>query len=443
MKSIRNQLNVSLMSSVTALVFALWWIANTYITNINQNMMLGRLQHDSEAILASLQQNKDGTLSLKELQVGHIYQRVFSGHYFVIKTENQFIRSHSLWDENLKLTQLTTGQSSAENMHGPNGQQLLQWSAGFERFGEKITLYVAEDISELLSAIRQFNLYFTLISLLALVLSLVFQQYIVKKALQPLITIKNELKLLAEGEINKLSNHTPKEIYPLVEEINHLLQLLNKQLQRSRKTTGNLAHSLKQPLTLLMNLAESSQLDKKPELKQAFISYLNKIHHLTDSELKRAKIMGAGVHGHIFKPQEEIPVLVDVLQQVYPNKKIKVQLDIEPNCRLKSDRNDMLELFGNVLDNAFKWSKSLIICKIFKDQGLIIKIEDDGNGCDKTLLDSLSLRGTRIDTSTPGTGLGLSIVKDIVELYHGNINYSLSPLGGLLVTIDLPNHSDL
>ena len=442
MKSIRKQLNVSLMSSVTALVFILWLIAHTYITSINQNLMLSRLQHDSEALLASLLQKKDGMLSLKNLQVGLIYQRVFSGHYFVIKTENQLIRSHSLWDESLKTSDLSTTQSKVEHFKGPNGQILLQLSTGFERFGKKITLYVAEDTSELVTEIRQFNLYFALLSFFVLIFSLAFQQYIIKRTLQPLTTIKNELILLAEGKIKQLSNHAPVEIYPLVEEINHLLQLLSKQLQRSRKATGNLAHSLKHPLTLLMNLAESSQLDKQQKTKQELVTNINKIQQLTENELKRAKIMGPGVHGYIFKPQEEIPIIVDVLQRVYSKKQIKVELFIGPHIEFLADRNDMLEVFGNVLDNAFKWSKSLIICNIHMERKLLITIEDDGKGCDDAVLGLLSQRGTRVDNNTPGTGLGLSIVKDIVELYQGTIHYSHSQFGGLLVTIILPQAID-
>ncbi len=437
MKSLRNQLNFSLTGSLVVLVVVLWWIANNYITTINKNMMVSRLQHDAEAVLASLEVKNNAEIALKNLQVGHIYQRIFSGHYFIIKTKTQLLRSHSLWDESLTQTPLETGQRLVQDFIGPNKQPLVQLSMAFERFGQKITLTVAEDSSELLIAIRQFNLYFTITALIVLLLSLLLQRLMIKRALLPLSQIKTELQQLAEGKISQLSTQAPLELNPLIKEINHLLQLLSKQLQRSRKATGNLAHSLKHPLTLLVNLAESEQLKALPKVKKELISQVNKIYLLSESELKRAKMMGAGIHGHVFKVQEEISLLVDVLKRVYPQKHRDVQLIIDANCEIQADRNDMLEVFGNLLDNAFKWSKSQIICQVNSKDGITISIEDDGEGCDKNQLDFLTQRGTRVDSHSDGTGLGLAIVKDIIELYNGKITFQKSQLGGLQVVIRL------
>ncbi|HHL31477.1 MAG TPA: HAMP domain-containing histidine kinase [Oceanospirillales bacterium] len=436
MRSLRNQLNFSLMGSLMVLVLVLWWIANSYITNINKNMMLGRLQHDAEAILASLELQNNGEIGLKDLQVGHIYQRIFSGHYYVIKTKRQLIRSHSLWDENLIQAQLETGRSLRQDLRGPNNQPLVQLSMAFKRFGQEITLTVAEDSSGFLAAIHQFNLYFAITALIVLLLSLLLQRLMIKRALLPLSQIKNELQQLAEGKISQLSSQAPLELNPLIEEINHLLQLLSKQLQRSRKATGNLAHSLKHPLTLLMNLTESKQLKTLPKINKELITQVNKIQLLSESELKRAKMMGASIHGHVFKVQKEITVLLTVLKGVYPKKKLNVRLNIEENCEILADRNDMLEIFGNLLDNAFKWAKSQIICRVTSNKGVTITIEDDGNGCDKNLLDSLTQRGTQVDSDIDGTGLGLAIVKDLVELYGGSISFAASHLGGLKILIE-------
>ncbi len=438
MKSLRNQLNFSLMGSLVVLVLVLWWVANTYITTINKNMMLSRLKHDAEAVLASLEVNDSGSITLKNLQVGHIYQRVFSGHYFTINTNHQLIRSHSLWDKNLSQANPQIGQSLVQDVVGPNKQPLVQLSMSFKRFGQKITLSVAEDNSDFLSAIRQFNLYFAFISFLILLLTLAVQHFMIKRALRPLFDIKNELQQLAEGKISQLTSFVPVELNPLIQEINHLLQLLSKQLQRSRKATGNLAHSLKHPLTLLINLAESEQLKTSPQIKKELLLQVNKIKLLSESELKRAKMMGAGIHGHVFKVNNEISTLVDVLKRVYPNKKREVQLVIDNKCEIQADRNDMLEVFGNLLDNAFKWSKSYIKCQVITRHTTTIIIEDDGKGCNASQLKSLTKRGARIDGNDAGTGLGLSIVKDIVELYSGDIRFESSPLGGLKVIIQIP-----
>jgi signal transduction histidine kinase len=134
---------------------------------------------------------------------------------------------------------------------------------------------------------------------------------------------------------------------------------------------------------------------------------------------------------------EELPILVEVLKRVYPQKEINVQLIIDENCEIQADRNDMLEVFGNLFDNAFKWSKSQIICRVASHDGTVINIEDDGIGCDKVQLDSLTQRGTQVDSHINGTGLGLAIVQDIVDLYKGEIIFLNSHLGGLSVQIKL------
>jgi signal transduction histidine kinase len=132
--------------------------------------------------------------------------------------------------------------------------------------------------------------------------------------------------------------------------------------------------------------------------------------------------------------------LVDVLKRVYPQKHSNVQLIIDKNCEIQADRNDMLEVFGNLLDNAFKWSKSQIICRVNSKNGITISIEDDGEGCSSKQLQTLTQRGTRVDNHNGGTGLGLSIVKDIVELYGGYVTFETSLLGGLRVAILLRNN---
>ncbi len=108
-----------------------------------------------------------------------------------------------------------------------------------------------------------------------------------------------------------------------------------------------------------------------------------------------------------------------------------------PGLECFADRNDMLELLGNLLDNACKWSNGEVRCKIYYDDSLIIQVDDNGSGCDEQQLSTLMQRGLRVDESTTGSGLGLAIVNDIVELYSGEINFSRSELGGLSVKLSL------
>jgi len=261
---------------------------------------------------------------------------------------------------------------------------------------------------------------------------------IVRRSLRSLSIIKKELQALSTGEIKSLSKQVPSEIHPLVDEVNHLLLQLGKQLKRSRNSTGNLAHSLKHPLNLLIQLAESEGSKLPQAIRDELRINTQQIHQLMESELKRARLVGSGVPGQRFSPQNELPGLIDVLERVYHDKTLNIECNIMPELEFSADRNDMLELFGNLLDNACKWSSGHVRCNIFYDNSLIIQIEDDGPGCDDQQLSTLTQRGVRVDEATTGAGLGLAIVKDIVELYLGEINFSRSELGGLCVLVSLP-----
>jgi len=436
-KSLQSRLQFGLMGSLLILMVLIWWLANASITHITNNMMLTRLEHDGQALLASLELSPESKINLKDSQVGHIYQQVYSGHYYLISCDNQQIRSHSLWDQNLNQPNLMTGQTSVQNIEGPDEQYLLQWTSGFKRFNKTITITVAEDTNTLLSELRTFNMYFALAAIGILAFLMLIQSFIVRRSLHSLSTIKQELQALSEGRIETLSKQLPSEIHPLVDEVNRLLQQLGKQLKRSRNSTGNLAHSLKHPLSLLIQLSESGDTSLPKAIRDELRINTQQIHQLMESELKKARLVGSGVPGQQFSPQKELPGLVDVLKRVYHDKALNIEYDIMSGLECSADRNDMLELLGNLLDNACKWSAGQVRCKIYYDDSLIIQVEDDGPGCDEQKLSTLTHRGVKIDESSAGTGLGLAIVKDIVELYSGEITFSRSELGGLSVTLNL------
>ncbi len=438
MRSLQSRLHFGLAVSLFILTVLMWWLVNTSISHITNQMMLTRLEHDGQALLASLQQSPEGKLSLKDLQVGHIYQQVYSGHYYLISSDNQQLRSHSLWDQSLEQPQMQMGKIVTQNIEGPDGQYLLQWTSRFKRFDKTITITVAEDTNALLAALRTFNIYFALAVVAIFSSLLLIQGLIVRRSLRSLSTIKQELQALSEGEIKSLSKQVPSEIYPLVNEVNRLLRQLTKQLKRSRNSTGNLAHSLKHPLNLLMQIAESEDTKLPQAIRDELCINTQQILQLMESELRRARLVGSGVPGQHFIPQKELPGLVDVLERVYHDKTLNIKCDIMPELKFSADRNDMLELFGNLLDNACKWSAGKVRCKIYHENFLMIQIEDNGIGCDDQQLSTLTQRGVRVDETTAGTGLGLAIVKDIVDLYSGEISFSRSELGGLSVSINLP-----
>ncbi len=134
--------------------------------------------------------------------------------------------------------------------------------------------------------------------------------------------------------------------------------------------------------------------------------------------------------------------LIGLLEQVYSDKQVDVRYNIGPGVELVHDRQDMLELIGNLLDNAVKWSRSVVIINLRNANGILMDVEDDGPGCSPEELGRLTERGVRIDESVAGHGLGLSIVKDIVDSYEGRLELATSArLGGLRASVFLPSRS--
>ena len=137
--------------------------------------------------------------------------------------------------------------------------------------------------------------------------------------------------------------------------------------------------------------------------------------------------------------ESEISALIGLLEQVYSEKAVDIRYNVGPEVELVHDRQDMLELIGNLLDNAVKWSRSVVLVNIRQANGILIEVEDDGPGCSPEELGRLTGRGVRLDENVAGHGLGLSIVKDIIETYEGRLDLAVSTrLSGLKATVHLP-----
>jgi signal transduction histidine kinase len=152
--------------------------------------------------------------------------------------------------------------------------------------------------------------------------------------------------------------------------------------------------------------------------------------------LKRGRLAGKGSTNLRFDIQREMPALIYALQSIYRDKNLSITFSAPETLDLLIDREDMLELIGNLLDNACKWAKSTVTVSFNTNKEIHIIIEDDGPGVSKDDIDRLAQRGSRLDESVSGHGLGLSIARVIVSQYGGQLNMGRSnKLGGFFVEI--------
>jgi len=438
MTSIRSRLAIGLTLVLALLLLGQWlWLTLT-IDRLIEKQVISRLQEETESLLANLTVKPDGQLVLDHERLSSNYRRSFSGLYFTVETANQQIFSRSLWDLNLNTWPVAVGERRVHYQTGPQEQPLLAVSASYLKQDKKLTITVAEDIAWMLKDKQHFQFVFTLLSAGGLVILLLFQAGLVRQALKPLSKARRQLEQLGQGEIKAIDENAPDEIRPLLIELNRLMQSMVIKTRRSRQSLGNLAHRLKTQLTLINQIAESTSSDNA-SLRADIYQQTSDIRQIIDRELKRARVAGVTLPGRGVDLPEMLSQLTDTLQRIYQDKALNIDWYLAEDVRFNGDREDLLELLGNLLDNACKWCQQRVVLDIsMTNQGLRLLVEDDGPGCDDADLSFLSQRGFRADESRPGSGLGLAIVDDIVESYAGSLSFQRSEKwGGLQVTVHL------
>jgi len=440
MASVRARLGVGLVLSLVGLLGLQWLVVSTAIWSLAENYATSRLAQDTARVLALLTFTREGRPEVPAARFTPMYQQPFSGYYYEIRTATgAVLRSRSLWDAELAAPLLAPGQARRLRGRGPKEQRLLVLATGFHKQGHTVTIAVAEDLAPLEADLGHFEHRYLLVSFGILLILIAVQQGMVRLGFRPLQRVRQEMARLERGEISQLDEAVPTEVRPLVQEMNRLLAVMEQRLQRSRNALGNLAHALKTPLTLVMQLAGRDEFTAIPQVREQLLAQTETLHHRLEHELRRARLAGAALPGRRLLLAEELPALVDVVRRVYQDKRLAVECRIPPQAAFAGDREDVLELLGNLLDNACKWARQRVMVTVQEQPGLAVRIEDDGLGCPPEVLKELAERGVRIDESTTGHGLGLAIVRDIVEQYGGEMGFGRScELGGFQVWVTLP-----
>lgn len=439
MRSIQKHLGVSLAISLVAAFILQWLVVSVALRHLSESGFMAHMEHDTENLLAGISFDAAGRLQLTPDRIEKVYQQPFSGSYYRIASGDQAIRSRSLWDRDLPAVSGTASGILTQRLPGPQSQSLIMYTRVFEWQGRRIAISVAEDLTPLENDMREFRNRYALVSLAALALLLALQAWLVRRGLRPLHRARMELKQLEQGEVARLSEEVPAELSPLVNELNRLLTAMTQRLARSRQALGNLAHALKGPLTLLTHEVEDEKTVAAAS-RQAMTEQLRTMKHLIERELKRARLSGTALPGLRFDFAAEAPALVETLKALYRDKPLAINLRLPSAVTFPADREDMLELLGNLLDNACKWGRREVLLEVtVTESAVTLRVHDDGPGCPDENLSALAQRGTRLDESTPGQGLGLAIAMQTATDYGGRISFGRSEiLGGFLATVRLP-----
>ncbi|APZ41854.1 ATP-binding protein [Acidihalobacter ferrooxydans] len=254
--------------------------------------------------------------------------------------------------------------------------------------------------------------------------------------LRPLRQVSGEIARIERGEIDALHGEHPSELRPLVAGLNALLAHERARRERTRHALDDLAHSLKTPLAVLRGLRADEGLTG--QAARTVGEQVCRMDQIVAFQLERA--VGARTQG-LLPPLAVAPVvarLLPALERVYAGRGIHFRADVPADLQARIDEHQLMELVGNLLDNAGKWARVRVRLGARRDAGgIVVRVEDDGPGIAEEQVNALLARGARADTQNPGQGIGLAVVAQIADDYAGAVRITRSELGGARVEVRL------
>jgi len=443
MKSLERRLNLSFIA-ITVVVFMVVWFAHDWVLRqAAYEFVSSRMNSDAHTLLKSVEMKPGGGWQVNPHYISPNFQRPMSGHYFKIAVDGEWLHSRSLWDGNIPHeTGITIGEQNVRLIY-KGDKPMLVLDEIFMKDGLKVHLVLGEDVSVIDNALKKLSWLVIGVGVGFLVILLCCQMWVVRKGLGSLSDVRLEISLLKQGEIRQLTDSDTLEVEPLVTEINYLVQNMEVRLQRSRNAVGNLAHAAKTPLTVLDRQIEALEL-LDHDRAQAFREQSVRLRELMERELTRARIAGAALPGQRVYLQQELEKLQRTMLAIYRDRDLDIELRLSEKAWFPGERDDLLELLGNLLDNACKWASSKVRVTAMMDEDCLhLVIEDDGPGIPPEKINQMLTRGERLDESRSGHGLGMSIVVEIVNQYSGKLALEKSEYQGLKAALMLPLRTDI
>ena len=263
---------------------------------------------------------------------------------------------------------------------------------------------------------------------------------LVRRGLGSFDVLRDRLSRVKDGRDRRLEGEYPREVVPLINDLNGLLEDRDRRVTRALTKAGDLAHGLKTPLAILNQHAEQAKAAGQMELAHAITQQVERMRRQVDYHLAQARASASGANsGARSEVMTSAHALARTMTTLHAGRGLRVDADVAPDYFVRVQREDLDEMLGNLVDNGCKWATSEVRVHAKGDQRTIeIIVDDDGPGLDASLREKVLQRGVRVDEAAPGSGLGLAIVADLVELYGGSIELTAAPQRGLRAILRLP-----
>ncbi len=341
-----------------------------------------------------------------------------------------------------KLPRIPAGESSFTKPATENGFYTYGYGVSFELADGRmlpVTVSILVDSQELQSELQAFRSGLWR-SLGATGFILVLAQLVLLAlGLRPLQRITQDISGIESGKLERLEGNYPKELEPLKRNINHLLDTEKANQTRYRNALDSLAHSLKTPLSVIRSSLPADSSAKTLAMENA----VDDMQHMIATRLQRAAASTRSSIATAVDVKTQVERLVQSLKRVYSQELINIDVMIEPGLAFYGEQRDLLEVAGNLLDNACKYGGGQVRLSAQASDpadprvGIDLQVEDNGPGIAEDAREILLQRGVRGDERVEGHGLGLAIVLEVVSAYNGEITIKQSDMGGALVSISL------
>jgi signal transduction histidine kinase len=404
------------------------------------------LDNHLRQILAIIEPDDEGRPSVPRPLADPRFEMPLSGLYWQVVSNGVLAASSpSLSDETLTIPR-SASLSKAErvvfdDVEGPRGKRVFlvvrQVTAKFSAAEHQLQLAAALDESDVHAAIAAFRRDSSeALAILGLCLFIAAWLQVIF-GLRPLENLRRRLLPVRAGQETQLEGRFPREVMPLVADLNGLLAAQQQAIVKARARAGELAHGLKTPLTALNSITRDLAARGDRGTAQEIAALVGRMQTHIGRELSRAQIATRSETPPRTPLLRAVQQLVETLKRAPRGNEIEWIVDIDPGAAVAIEADDLAELCGNLLENGLKWAKSQVRISAVGTAPDALLVEDDGPGVPDDKLNLIRKRYARLDDSREGAGLGLAIVSDIAEAYGFTVDFNRSPLGGLSAQVVL------
>ena len=302
----------------------------------------------------------------------------------------------------------------------------------------------------------------TIVLLIFLALVLIFavilysNLFFIRSIIIPVQEINQTTKKISQGDYTvRIEKKYNDEIGDLADSINQMAEDISATDKMKNDFISTISHELRTPLAVLRGELEAIQDGVRkftPETVASLQAEVGTLTKLVD-DLHQLSMSDEGALAYQKAPVDLIPLLEvagGAFRERFASRGLKLQFSLPDSITVFGDRDRLMQLFNNLLENSLRYTDSggsLQISAGQRDKTVRLTFADSAPGVSDDQLQKLFERFYRTEGSrnraSGGSGLGLAICLNIVEAHNGRIIAAHSPFGGVSITVELPLERDL